>query len=325
MRSELRLIGVLSAVAVMALAPTEAHAFCRTLTVAPPADFTPTREDGCFDQGVPLFHRSQCIPYHLLQQQSAVLPMPALSEALARAFSSWTSSNATCTPGITGIELAPVNDPVIASYTKGQPGHNVFGVVQGPWPHPGSEDSLALTTLTFDANNGEIFDVDMEIREDEKWSFSEVPPPDGIDLLAAMTHEVGHVLGFAHSSNSDAVMNPVYEPGSTKQRKLAPDDVALICAVYEDRETRTVLDARVAATPCDLAPSSGAGGSTCGAPLLTHGCGVGRVGSTSESFGAGWLVVVGGAFATAALARRAARRHAQGSRSRCKTTLPTSG
>ena len=80
--------------AALVLAPTTASAFCRTTTVAPPADFDPSTAggDGCFAQGVPLYHQSQCVPYHLLAQESAVLPRAALSNAFAKAFGAWTAT-----------------------------------------------------------------------------------------------------------------------------------------------------------------------------------------------------------------------------------------
>jgi len=245
-----------------------------------PADFSPTAE-GCFDRGVPLYHQSQCVPYHLLSRESAALPRAALSNAFAKAFSAWTSTNATCSPGVSGIELAPVTDTKIVDYQTGQRGNNVFGVVQGPWPHAGGSDTLSLATLTFDVDTGQIYDADMEIRGDLPWSLAGQPSAESYDLQAVLTHEVGHVLGLAHAQNTDAVMAPSYSAGSISQRALSADDQQAICAIYPDRQTRATSAGLAASTPCDLSPGTTAG-STCGDPTITHGCAAGATGPSRD-------------------------------------------
>ncbi len=263
MRSSLKAL----ALVLTTFAPVQAHAFCRTVTVTASAA---AGEDSC-PPGVPLYHPSTCVPYHLLAQPSVVLPKAVLSEALGRAFAAWTAPNTACTPGISGVELEPVDDAKVAHYVPGERGRNVFGVVQGPWPHDRGTDTLALTTLSFDNRTGEIFDVDLEIREDLPWSSAETAPANTYDLHAAMTHEIGHVLGLSHSLDADASMYASYVPGSISQRKLSADDTAGICAMYPDRETRSTGSGAVATTACNLAPSDGA---ACGDPVVTHGCAV---------------------------------------------------
>jgi MYXO-CTERM domain-containing protein len=291
----------------LAFAPATAHAFCRTRTVAPPPDFDPTvNQTGCFEQGAVLYHPSQCVPYHLLAAESPEIPRTVLSSSLARAFGAWSSPNATCTPGITAVELTPVTDAQIAQYTTGERGHNVIGVVEGPWPHAGAGETLSLATLTFDANTGEIFDADLELRSDLAWSTGATTTPDGYDLDAIMTHETGHVLGLAHSQLGEAVMFASYTPGSSTQRKLAPDDARAICAIYPDRQTRIVSSGAIAATACDLSPSAAAV-TTCN-PDITHGCAVASPSHGSPRRDASWLAVLGAVAAIAWRSRRRARR-----------------
>jgi hypothetical protein len=271
-------IGAIAASGV-ALAPTSAHAFCRTRTVPVPADFEPTGTPArCFDQGLPLYHSSQCLPFHLLAPESARVPNTQLSNSLGRAFGSWLARNPSCTPGITAIELAPVSGEKLVDYKTGERGHNVFGLVEGPWPHGDGGNTLSLATLTFNATTGEIYDADLEIRADVDYFFGDQVKPDAFDFESVITHEAGHILGLAHTSDTDAVMFASLTPGSIRQRTLAADDQAAICAIYPDRQTRATGSVLVASSSCDLSPVAPGTPTACGAdPDVTHGCSVGAV------------------------------------------------
>lgn len=52
-----------------------------------------------------------------------------------------------------------------------------------------------------------------------------------VDLESVATHEIGHVLGLAHSSVREAVMYPSLSP-RTKKVDLKMDDVAGVQALY---------------------------------------------------------------------------------------------
>lgn len=64
---------------------------------------------------------------------------------------------------------------------------------------------------------------------DEKWS--ENPGPEEIDLPSVVLHEIGHLLGLAHTDDESAVMYPTIGPGMTK-RDLESDDIQGIQALY---------------------------------------------------------------------------------------------
>jgi MYXO-CTERM domain-containing protein len=305
MRSERVLLSAFLTAAALLLASPDASAFCRTRTLAPPADFEPgTTSNDCFAEGRPLYHPSVCVPYHLLAKSSPTIPNDVLSASLARAFATWTTNTPGCTVGITPIELAPIDDAKIADYAVGQRGHNVIGVVDGAWPHPGTE-MLSLATLTFDANTGEIFDADLEIRNDIPWGFATsgvTPPMDRYDLDAVLTHETGHFLGLSHSGVPEAVMFASYSIGSTTQRVLSRDDADGICAIYPNRQTRNIESGgHIASTACDLAPSTGGSSGTCGDPVVTHGC---AVSSTVPAHAPGLGIAMLGALGVLAFLRR---------------------
>ena len=225
------------------LAPGRASGFCRTTTVRPSGDL-PTGT--CIVEGLPLFLPSQCLPYRLRSVESSVIPNAVLSEKLARAFAAWTAPNATCVPRVSGIELAPVGDVPIRGFERGG-GQNMVGVV-ADWDARAEGSTLEL--VTFSSETGEILDVDVEINPNVVWSFGDIPSADAVDLQTAMTHTVGHMLGFAHSPDPTSVMFASILPGEVRRVPNA-DDLAGICSVYASPRAPCVLTAGSPDARCD--------------------------------------------------------------------------
>ena len=282
-----RIAVAVAAAASILLACAGAQAFCRTTTVRSPPTFDGM--DSCWSEGKPLYHASACLPYRLLAKESAIIPNAVLSEKLGRAFGVWTAPNPTCTPGISAIELAPTADTVIVGYRMGERDRNLIGVPP-TWPHSDATESLSLATLIFNPDSGEVYGEDLEVNGDVRWSFTESPPPDGFDLQAVLTHEVGHMLGIAQSSAVDATMLARYEPGSIDQRTLHADDQAAICAVYPNRGQRLAGAGLIPSTACRLAPGDPDRG--CGEPTITHGCST-APGESGDVLGLGIVVALG--------------------------------
>jgi hypothetical protein len=133
------------------------------------------------------------------------------------------------------------------------------------WPHNDANNTLGLTTITFDPDTGEIYDADMEINATVSLSTADSVPPGAYDFESIITHETGHFLGMAHSGDDRATMFAHYTPGSSTMRVLTDDDVQGICTVYPPGGVRSV-DTSV--------PGAGQGGllaeSTCD-PTPRHG------------------------------------------------------
>jgi MYXO-CTERM domain-containing protein len=110
---------------------------------------------------------------------------------------------------------------------------------------------VALTTLTYRKDTGELLDADMEVNATLKLIAQDPIPRDGFDLLTVFTHEAGHFLGLAHSDTPKATMFASYDPGTVDQRTQKQDDVDGICAAYPPDGKRPTAAGAVAAEACD--------------------------------------------------------------------------
>ena len=52
-------------------------------------------------------------------------------------------------------------------YNQDQPNQHVIIFRDDVWPYDDSNNTLALTTVTFDPDTGELYDADMEINSTE--------------------------------------------------------------------------------------------------------------------------------------------------------------
>ena len=95
---------------------------------------------------------------------------------------------------------------------------------------------VAVTLVHYREDTGVIVDADMEINAfNTSWSTSLECEPDLHDLIATITHEVGHFVGLDHSQNGQATMNAATTTGDCQKRSLEQDDIETFCATYEDR------------------------------------------------------------------------------------------
>jgi hypothetical protein len=148
-----------------------------------------------------------------------------------QAFATW--MNADCgddTPRLSVVELDPV-DCTQHEYNKERGNANAILYQDGTWPYEGSGNTLALTTVSYDIDTGEIYDADMELNSAQV-NFTTGDTGVDFDLLSIATHEAGHFLGLSHSQYSDATMFAAYQQHDTSLRDLSADDVAGICAIY---------------------------------------------------------------------------------------------
>jgi hypothetical protein len=284
------------AVACIAYAPG-ARAFCRTVTCPLPANWPPAR--GCLptpdftdtngtswpdfasyclarvdDNGnpapakiLPVWWRNACVSYDIQRSASRQIPYETAAAVVASAFEKWTEG--TCPihtaesahASIAVRDLGPVDCGRVEYNRFAGPNQHVIIFHDDVWPYPNDlNNTLGLTTVTFDSETGEIYDADTEINGTVPLSTDD--PPSGFDFESILTHEMGHFLGLAHSANPAATMWAFHTPGSTSMRTLTDDDVSGLCSIYPPNGERNV-DPSVApggsvpADPCDPTPRHG--------------------------------------------------------------------
>lgn len=294
----------------LGLAPSSARAFCRTTTSAVAADFSPTPDTPCWTQGLPLYWKNACVGFDVQKDASRQIAYDDAVQAMTEAFAKWKGATCSGSSGSSSVSidvryLGPVNcDQVQFNRDTSVPNANVIIFRDDFWPHDDPNNTLALTTVTYDPGSGELYDADMEINTKEhKFTLTDPVPPDGFDFASAITHESGHFLGLAHSADEHATMFARYTQGATTMRNLAADDVAGICTVYAADGTRLTSKGSLTAGQCDPTPRHGFG-SDCGGSK--SGC------SSSASSDAptpgSWLFVFGvfgASFVRARLRRKA--------------------
>ncbi len=261
---------IASAFALLA-ASRDAFAFCRTTSEPIDPGFVSTPDTPCWTEGLPLYWTSACVGYSIQQDASKQVSFNDAQNGMETAFAQWT--NATC-PSVddggassrASIDvrfLGPVACHEV-QYNQSGGNANIIMFDDDNWPHDDSNNTLGLTTVTYNIDTGELYDADMEINTAQvTLTVNGDVPPDGYDFLSIITHESGHFLGMAHSPDTHATMYAHYVQGATSMRDLTSDDVQGICTIYPPDGTRSTGDGGIAEGDCDPTPRHGYSG-TCG-------------------------------------------------------------
>jgi hypothetical protein len=231
-------MGVLSrlasaaSVAVILAGAAPAAAYCRSTTCAG-AD-CPRDADGCKTTGEKLAWPGVCVGFSLQRDGTAHIPIDDVQAVVAASFAAW--SDVDCggaAPSFASIAFSELDRVSChaSEFSEGGPNANVLLFQDTLWRFKGEGDTLAKTTVTFDADTGEILDADIELNH----AYNEFTIADDVvvyDLQSIVTHEIGHFLGLDHTPEGEATMNAAYHEGSIAQRTLEPDDVAAVCEAY---------------------------------------------------------------------------------------------
>ena len=311
------------------LAPKTALGFCRTITAPLPANYDPTA-DGCYEPPsgtayIPLWWRNACVGFSVQQDASKQVSYADADAIAQKAFAKWSApscageGDAGASAGVPSIQ-AQDEGPVACAevgYSESGPNQHVIVFRDESWPHNDQYNTLALTTVTFDTDTGEILDADMEVNTAQHTVVVTTPVPAGAyDLESIFTHEAGHFFGLAHTPTKTAIMYAFYQPAATS---LTSDDIGGICSVYlpdgdrvTDQEKNGSVDAiSVQQASCNETPFAGFG-SQCGpmgpAATASGGCTVAAgAGAASDDAERGAMTLITIALVIAALRRRGAR------------------
>jgi len=219
-----------------------ASAYCLTYTCDPnKGECAANEHTGCLEGGKALYWASSVVSFDVQQDGSKLqdISYDQLHEVVINAFQRW--MDATCDDGNPpSISLVDFGKVACAKpeYNKSQPNQNVITFHDAEWPYKQSgAETLALTTVFFAPDTGEIYDANIELNSwDPQIRFVLDPDSDGDDLNAVLTHEIGHFLGLSHSMYGDATMAPTYQAGMTT---LEADDMAGICQSLPPNRTTT--------------------------------------------------------------------------------------
>lgn len=213
------------------LASTEALAFCRSTTCQGAS--CETDENECPISGKPLFWKTACVSYSFQKDGTQDLPYEQTQLAVNRAFAAW--NNIDCGSGKASISFSPTDivECKKSEYNKEGRNLNVVLFQDDDWTYRGIDGTLAKTSVTSNQETGEIYDADIEVNAaNQELTITDKAEDVRFDLQAIMTHEVGHFLGIAHSSDPSATMYRSYDSGQTSQRFLTQDDRDALCEVY---------------------------------------------------------------------------------------------
>jgi hypothetical protein len=222
-----------------------AHAFCRTTTSKAPAGWNPA-VSGCWTEGVPLAWPVDRVPYGVASAASKQVSLADATRVADLAFGAWNDTQcAGRSAGIQAYDDGPSSVPDGAtgdalaewaycaeSNACAATTHDVIVFDDDAWPYNDPVNTLALTTVTYGVDDGQIFEAYTEVNSAEhQLTTTEPPPANGAtyDLQAILTHEAGHFLGLAHATDTTSIMYAYYVPGAVT---LTPDDLGALCTVY---------------------------------------------------------------------------------------------
>jgi predicted Zn-dependent protease len=177
-----------------------------------------------------------------------------LRKAVRESFSAWTE------PECTNLRLVEgaLTDNAEATYNNEGSNMNLVIWRDEDWPYA-SGTAFALTSVTFPRNSGVIHDADIEINSD-RYTFSNLENRSSelVDLRNTLTHEVGHLVGLAHTSEEKATMYGSASIGEINKRTLHEDDIKGVCSIYPKDES----DSNFKKNPCESGETPSPGSDT---------------------------------------------------------------
>lgn len=228
-------MAVLLAASCAATSAREAAAYCRSSTCPPDPELgiqgalcDPPLETDC---GAPLRWERDCVGFTFQENASREVSLKTARALLKKAFAAWESADCGgAGPGIHAVDMGTVECDRV-EYDPRSGNANILVFRDDGWEENGY-DKLALTTVNYDKETGEIWNADIEVNTSD-YDFIQSEGGGEYDLLGVLTHEVGHFLGLAHTQDGQATMFEAYHE---TMYDLSEDDVIGICSIYPPRK-----------------------------------------------------------------------------------------
>ena len=186
---------------------------------------------------LPVQWMKNCAPIHLNEEGYSKIPMTELQSAVEQSIEEWNKPQCAyfklIYSGLTDENRVGYNP-----YIKNNGNILVFREEQ--WEN--SRTMMALTTVTQNAKTGELLDADIEFNA-TVYQFTNTENPKGtVDFKNTLTHELGHVIGIAHSDVVESTMFGYADKGENHKSTLHDDDIEAICNIYpmtEENKNKT--------------------------------------------------------------------------------------
>lgn len=272
--SRRHLVAAAVAASLAGLSATRAQAYCLARGCNDRMQQCEYDNQGCLteESGPRLTWSSGCVSFNVQRDASPLrgLDYQEANTAIVDGFAEWLQAD--CGGGqrpsiqVSDYGAAACRTP---EYNQDAPNANVFMFRDDAWPYENAIDTLALTTLIFNADTGEIYDADVEVNTFEsRMSVGDVGEDD-VDFRSVITHEIGHFFGLSHSNVEGSTMLPSYGKGQTGMASIERDDVEGICAALPpERSTDSnsceprhgfAFECAPEKTTCQLSPGSHGG------------------------------------------------------------------
>lgn len=212
-------------------ATPSAHASCRATTSAVPHGYDATVQ-GCWTKGTPLAWNISRVPIGAISAASSQMSLADVTRVEDLVLDAW--NHVSCSgqsPSIQAYDHGPIGRvPGCNPGASCDPAANDYiAFDDSSWPDDDPANSLGLTTISYDVDDGRILAASIEVNTAQHRIVATEPPPAGAyGLRAILMHETGHFLGLADSDEGTAVMSP-HHAGAVA---LTRDDEEGLCAIY---------------------------------------------------------------------------------------------
>jgi MYXO-CTERM domain-containing protein len=213
----------------------------RLASVAPPPDAsmdlaeassyvrgtTHDSEKPCAGEIKPVYWPVVEVPWVLDDACSDDVGVDACEAAVVASFQAW--QDVSCAYLAFPYRGRMTNAPI--GYDTGGSNLNVVKWFESDWP--GMPGQVALTLTTVGCSTGQLKDADLLINGvDASFTVAPVAGEGRSDIQNTITHEAGHVAGFAHSPDPESTMFATASMDESKKRDLTTDDAQGLCDVY---------------------------------------------------------------------------------------------